>query len=242
MHQLWKCTRWCPVSSDPTNERKRKLFFLDTGHWSVWWGNLKAGCQSISRVQRNGGPIGPMGQPCRGGRYPSLCAVSSPSTSARTSREIPDVLTGAIKTHCRNGPNTGSGRWHHIVLCPSRRDAHMAASPVLLATASCPSSIPAMDCYMLTADAARVGCRSGRVKTDLGLTARSRSRWRQAACCLLLEVSGVGHLVPCRFLQRCVRCHGRPWVCGFGTRVGWTVSRMDEGGLWRGTRGRPVFS
>lgn len=134
-----------------------------------------------------------MGQPCRGGRYPSLCAVSSPSTSARTSRGIPDVLTGAIKTHCRNGPNTGSGRWHHIVLCPSRRDAHMAASPVPLATASCPSSIPAMDCYMLTADAARVGCRSGRVKTDLGLTARSRSRWRQAACCLLLEVSGVGH-------------------------------------------------
>lgn len=204
-----------------TPRAKAKAVLL--GHWCVWWGNLKAGCQSISRVQRNGEPIGPMGQPCRGGSYPSFGAVSSRSTSARRSRGIPDVLTGAIKTHCRNGPNTGSGRWHHIVVCPSRRDAHMAASPVVLATASCPQSfspLPSSKFQRWIADAARVGCSSGRVKTDLGLTARSRHHERQAACCL----PGVGHLVPCRFLQRCVRCHGRPWICGFGTRVGWTVA------------------
>lgn len=70
------------------------------------------------------------------------------------------------------------------------------------------------------------------MKTDLGLTARSHHGERQATCCLLLEVSGVGHFGSMSVLASLCALSWSPVGLWIRNQSGMD-SRMGEGGLWR---------
>ena len=80
------------------------------------------------------------------------------------------------------------------------------------------------------AAAAKVGCRSGRVKTDLGLTATSRHCECQAACCWRCQGSDTGSM---SVLAALCALSWSPVGLWIRNQSGMD-SRMEEGGLWRG--------